>query len=535
MNPYSTETLSFRSIPYLSQRDIAYKSNADEFQDFLTHLPLLDNIPNFVKAQSDFPQERRKLLSSVLSDQYSGMEKSELLVDNLDKILDPNTFAIVTAHQPCLFTGPLYFIYKIISAIKTAHICQQLYFDYHFVPVFVIGSEDHDFEEIKFVHLFGKKYQWNSKNIGGAVGEMKLDGIGAVINDFLAPLVNTPYADKIHALLTEAYKEDYSLSQATHRLLNALFGEKGLLIIDLNDKRLKKEAIDVFKAEIESPGEIRRNIDEKQSALHELGYDKQMHAREINLFYLNENSRNRIQCENGACLAGELQFTQQELQELLLLHPERFSPNVALRPIYQQMVLPSVAYIGGGAEVAYWMELKGVFSKLEIPFPMLLRRDSALWIGKSTDRLLKQTKLEVLDSMKSEMELTNAYLSEHAEENWKLTEFRLEADDFYQRLHQLTSSLDPSIDRSVFAMKSEFQKQLGKLESKLKKAAKQKHEVAIKRIAKLKAQLFPDGKLQERHTNFFEIYSTEGQEFLDCLYSVFDPFKNAFVVIRKDN
>ncbi len=295
----------------------------------------------------------RDTLVRALRRQY---ETAGLKQPTIDALADANTYTITTGHQVCLFGGPLYFFYKIITAVNTCRRLSEMYPDKSFVPVFWMATEDHDFAEANHFYVPTGRVEWESGQ-GGAVGRMKTVGMDDVEAD-MRELLGTGYrSEELIALFHKAYAEHDTIADATRYFVHSLFGHLGVIAIDGDDRELKAAAAPMFRRELLEglAGKAMRNTNE---ALSE-HYPLQVHPRDINLFYLGDQLRERIVAEGDdhfAVLNTRLRFTREELLAELDAHPERFSPNVALRPVYQEAILPNLAYIGGGGELAYWFQ-----------------------------------------------------------------------------------------------------------------------------------------------------------------------------------
>ena len=314
---------------------------------------------------------------------------SEFSLTNIELLLNPNSFTITTGHQLCLFSGPLYVIYKLISTIKLARTLRASYPNYHFVPVFWLASEDHDFDEINHINAFGKRIQWKT-NQTGAVGKMKLSNISQVLKELEELLGEGENAQRLMSIFQSAYSSE-NLSQASRIIINELFKEDGLLILDGDDPLLKSTFVDVMKKDIIDHAFYPLLKD--QTDLLSQQYHAQAHFRKVNFFELSNQQRKRL--------------TESTSESNIQSKPERLSPNVMMRPLYQEMVLPNLAYIGGGAEVAYWMQLKTAFEAEKIPFPILVLRPSALLIRPNQFKKLNQLDLSPVDLFQSESTFTN--------------------------------------------------------------------------------------------------------------------------------
>lgn len=336
--------------------------------------PFINQFPN-LKSFGEIISERtfsgnRTELVSVLKGQYQNITSSDLLNQNIELLKNENTFTITTGHQLNIFTGPLYFIFKIVSAINLAKDLKIAFPNKNFVPVYWMATEDHDFEEINHTYLSGKKIEWKN-NVAGATGRLATKTIIQALNDYKGVLGISKNAQKLLDIVSKAYADDKTLAEATRYLANELFGEYGLIIIDADDKILKSQFIDIIEQDIIQQNSF-KNIEECSKKLAKIDIEAQVNPREINFFYLTDDLRERIVFEYGKyqVLNTEITFNEAELKKEIKENPERFSPNVVIRPLYQEVILPNLAYIGGGGELAYWLQLKSNFDFYKINFPL---------------------------------------------------------------------------------------------------------------------------------------------------------------------
>ena len=485
--------------------------------------PKPENFLEQIKLKSSFSQESRTTLVKVLNDQYSQIDKPELVQRNIESLGDSKTFTITTGHQLNIFTGPLYFVYKIVTVVNICKKLKEQHPECNFVPVYWMASEDHDFDEIASFNLFGKKYTWETEQTG-AVGRMNPQEISKVLEEL---------PEKVE-LFEKAYQEHDSLAAATRYFVNELFGKYGLIALDADESELKKQFVPFAKDDLIN----HRNIDlvEKNSvALAQQGYKTQVYPRSVNLFYLNDGIRERIIKEKGKyeVLNTELSISEEEIVAQLEQHPEKFSPNVILRPLYQEVILPNLAYIGGPAEVAYWLQLKGIFDNYQVPFPILMPRNFALVSSKSNTKKLRKLPIDLTDLFLDFKNLKDKFVRENSDTPFSLEEENQALQKLYKNIADKAVAVDKSLEGFIGAEGQKSLKGLQNIEKRLKKAEEQKLEVSINQLERLKLSLFPNGGLQERHDNLLSIYINQ-PEFIDVLIEKFDPFDYRFNVLLAD-
>ncbi|MBW3467780.1 bacillithiol biosynthesis cysteine-adding enzyme BshC [Arthrospiribacter ruber] len=508
-----------------SQLFLDYIGDKPELRQFYNLHPSLENLGKLAKGRN-FPQENREILSSVLKQQYQGIEHGALTAKQIDSLKQENTFTVTTGHQLNLFTGPLYFIYKIVSTVRLAERLNEQYPDMHFVPVYWMATEDHDFEEINYFKLDGKKYQWNSSQ-KGPVGEFLLD---ESFKDFFKTVQHF-----VPDFFREAYLNSKTLSEAVRKYVHAIFGSKGLLILDGHSEDLKRVFGPVMKDDLLQ--HQANSLCEKQTkALDELGYKSQVYPRQINLFYMGSGSRERLE-KSGTIykvLQTDLSFTEEELLEELEKHPERFSPNVVLRPLYQEMVLPNIAYLGGPAEVAYWLQLKRVFDCYKVPLPAIMPRNFAVVLNKYAQRKAEKLGLKEKDLFEDFLEWKRAFVVSNAQTDIHLTEEKEALEKLFAQVKPKISGLEKSLVNAFEAGEVRAQKILDQLANKVRKAEERKLQTGIRQRVELLDYMNPGGSPQERVENFMKFY-LEDDGFVEKLFGLFDPLDFGYMILRTEN
>ncbi len=522
--------LSYESTGYFSRIVSDYLSQSPLLKPFYQHTPDLEGIKASINTRQVFPNNRT-LLVDVLTQQYVNMELSEKLKNNLSLLAHKNTFTITTAHQPNIFTGPLYFIYKILHAVKLAEELAAEMPQYKFVPVYYMGSEDADLDELGYVNVGGQKLVWETKQTG-AVGRMKVDkGLLKLIEAIYGQAGVLPFGNEWTDLLKRCYREGTTIQQATLELVNALFGEYGLVVLEPDNAKLKS----VFHQVIEK--ELTEGFSHKAVAgtIEQLAknYKVQAGGRDLNLFYLIDDKRERIELQDSKYEVRTLglTFTQEEILQELKDHPERFSANVILRGAFQETVLPNIAFIGGGGELAYWMELKNVFEAVQIPYPVLLLRNSFLVrTGEQADKWQKLGFTDA-DLFKEELSLINTLVKRESDHQLSLARELQEAHAYYAHLRSVTDAVDKTLSEHLLSLEKKAIKRLTELEKKLLRAERLKYEVQQKQISKIKQDLFANKSLQERSDNLSLYYAANGKGWIQMILDVSTGFNQGFGVV----
>jgi len=499
-----------------------YLDGKEDLRPFYAHLPTIDSFAQVIKNK-EFSQENRDVLFEALSDQYEGIELSESSQQNLVKLRKGTTYTVTTGHQLNLFTGPLYFIYKIVSTINLASQLKERYPEYDFVPVYWMASEDHDFDEINYFKLDGNKYQWDTDQ-KGAVGDFLLDA------SFKKFLKEVSFASEV---FLKAYKSSKTLAQAVRKYVNELFAEYGLLILDGHDKKLKSLFKPLIKEDLFGHGPFQKAT-ETTAKLESLGYKGQIFPREINLFYLDKGIRERIEtlADGGFQVVNtKITFREEEMKMLIENHPERFSPNVVLRPVYQEMILPNIAYLGGPAEVIYWLQLKGVFDLLRVPYPMVLPRSFGLILDQNTCRKMDQLGWNEIDLFADTAEWKREFVKKNASVDISLAEEKATLSEIFEEKGKEASELEKTLVNAFEAGKVRSLKILDQMSTKLRKAEEKKQKTTLNRVDAIHAFTHPGGSPQERVVNMMQFYLAD-HELIPKLMEVFDPLDFKMWVLK---
>jgi bacillithiol biosynthesis cysteine-adding enzyme BshC len=526
-----TDCISYQKSGYFSKLIVDYLEQKPELKALYNRFPTLDNFRLQIaeKKQEYISNANRNTLVTALKQQYQGFDISEVTKKNISLLSDTNTFTVTTGHQLNLFTGPLYFLYKIVSTINLCKELKQAYPDYNFVPVYWMATEDHDFAEINYFHFKHAKIQWNRES-NGPVGRLSTAGLEAVFEVFAKELGLGDNANYLKSLFTNSYLKHSNLADATRYLANELFSNQGLVIIDGDDVALKQLFTPFIKQEL-----LQQTAFEKVNQTNEIlkDYTIQVNPREINLFYIEDNIRERIVLENGLYKVNQtnLAFTEKEILDLVDSNPEKFSPNVILRPLYQEVILPNLCYIGGGGEIAYWLQLKSNFEANKISFPILLVRNSVLLVTEKQSLKADKLGLSWADLFSNQQALFNQKTQEFSQFNLDFTAQKEHLKQQFAALHDMSLQTDSSFGKAVKAQEIKQLKGLENLEKRLLKAEKRQHADALERIIQLQNELFPNQSLQERRSNFSEFYVNFGHEYIQKLQDNLKPLAPNFTIL----
>ncbi len=527
-------TLPFTDTGYFSNLIQDYLAAKEALHPFYRDLPSDAAFGQQIALrQQTFDQDWRKELASTLNRQYDGFRKTPALEANLKVLAAPNSFTVVTGHQLNLFTGPLYFLYKIAHTIKLCTHLKTVYPEHNFVPVYWMATEDHDFEEISFFRLKGKHIHWN-REAKGAVGRLSTTGLEEVFQTLDKELGPGEHADTLRDLFRSAYLEHEDLASATRHLANRLFGEYGLVIVDGDDVALKKQFAPYVARDLREKISFTTTSQAAESLERAGDYHVQVNPREVNYFYLEDALRERLEEGNGGyhVVDTNLSFGKAELFDHLREHPEKFSPNVITRPLYQEVVLPNLGYVGGGGELAYWLELKPFFEAMDVPFPLLSLRNAALMVGRKDADKAKRLEVPLQDLFLDRHALVEKKVRAISDIAIDLSPLKEQLRSQFEYLYELAEKTDPSFVGAVKAQEVKQGNGVDKLEKRLLKAQKRKLDDHVRRLTELQERLFPNQGLQERQANFSEIYLELGSSLIPGLLEAFEPYPTDFTILK---
>lgn len=497
----------------------SYLSGDKKLSGFYNNTPSLEGILRQL-GEKKFCPEHRKILCQVLKNQYSHININEQVGNNIGLLEKEDTYTITTGHQLNIFTGPLYFIYKIVSVINACRQLKEAKPEANFVPVYWMATEDHDFEEIAHFRFEGIEHYWKSDQ-AGAVGRMKPEGLKAILDEIPG----------LPQCFNEAYLKHDNLADAVRYYINALFEDYGLVVINADESRLKKLFNPVIKDDLLQHS-AKKLVDGQSVALENLGYKTQVYCRDINFFYLEQGLRERIVKEGEwyKVQGTELKFTADEIIEEVDNHPEKFSPNVILRPLYQECILPNLAYCGGPSEVVYWLQLKPVFDHFKIPYPVVMPRNFAMIIPRHIKRKMAKLNIADEDIFKNKHQLQAQLVAGFAGHELDLNGKKDEILATFESIKKQAAAIDPTLAPHVEAQQTKTKNSLEVIEKKFIRAEKKNQQVKLDQLESVLQSLLPNGMPQERADNFLNFYM-EDPKFIDELIMTFDPFDFSYNIL----
>lgn len=472
-----------------------------------------------------FSKEDRSVLVSAIQSQYQDLDLTESELNSIDLLGKNTTFTITTGHQLSLIGGPQFFYTKILDVINLAKKL-SIKHEVNFVPVFWMATEDHDYEEISSVNLFGKKINCPGEN-KGPVGRIS----SSYFNDFLKE-VNSVLGDgeiyaQIKSLINSSFNTSKTLAQATRIFVRGLFADKGLVIVDGDDTQLKNRARNIFESELCNKvafHSVSAQIEKLQ------GYKIQVNPREINLFYMEDSIRQRILKNDFgySTVDNNYNWTNSEMKELISASPDKISPNVLIRPLYQEVVLPNVAYMGGAGEIAYWLELEGMFKAFNVDFPIPIVRTSYFSASNKSICWLKELGVEFSDLFGNNDLLRNNVALKISDVEINFQEEENGLNELYAKLLEKALKIDSNLEKVILGEKKRAISALNNVEKRFVNAEKKKHEQTLNKLDNSIQKLFPNGSPMERVDSFIPLLANPNFEFIP----VMDVFKGEICLIE---
>ncbi len=507
----------------------------DSLKEFIQDSFSIETFKNQIQLKKEnYTLENRIVLARHLKEKYITIENNSKALNQINLLENENSFTVTTGHQLNIFTGPIYIIYKILHIIKLTKELKEKYPNYNFIPVFWMASEDHDFEEIKSTQLFNQKIEWNTPQ-NGAVGNFKLENWSELLEQFKSFFGNVDSNEILQII--DAYNGK-NLSEATFNLIHKLFHNYNLLIIDANNKTLKSLFKSTLIKEITEQFSFKA-VQKTNKKLSERNLKSQANSREINLFHLNNNSRIRIEstADNKFKIDENKLLSKEEILDLIESSPEEFSPNVILRPLYQETILPNLCYVGGGGEIAYWLQLKEVFNQAGISFPLIQVRNSIQIIDNGSIKKLKKLNISEIELITQEKNvLKNQLLEVTSNHDLSFSELDEKLMQLISSMKKEVTHIDSNLSSYAEAESTKLLKQIENFKKKLIKTEKDKHDIVLNAIDSLFEKLFPNNGLQERSMNFFNICKKgKVYDFIDELYELISPFEQDLIILTENN
>ena len=527
---------SYNSIPGFQNLFLDYLYDFEKVDQFYQY-DFRDTgaYPRILEAVCSKKRNHITELPGILTRQYDGFLSSERTQENINKLGKKNTVVIITGQQLGIFGGPLYAVYKTLTAIKLAEQLNDVFADYNFVPVFWLAGDDHDLEEVSGLHVFDTNNQPSSLYFGTKeaeaeeetinrkqVGTLPLgDIVSPFIDAFKSQLRTTDFTDELVTLLTQCYQSTDTFASSFRKLWFNLFDQYGLVILDPQDPEIKKIMKPVYAYEAEH---FRRHSEAliMQSAELEEIYHAQVKVRPINLFMLHQGERFLVEPneENYRLRRKKVHFTKEELMKLIDEHPERFSGNALLRPVSQDFLLPTFAYIAGPAEISYYAQIKPLYESFGVPMPLVYPRVSMTLLEKGVQNFLSKYDFSIYDVFVSPERFKEKYIGTVTDLDLnQISESSVMGiQDVFKNLEKVFSQLDPGLSDAVNKQSGKAEGLVKELFKKATDAQKKKHEVVSRQAEKAIHAVMPLGELQERTINYFYFVNKYGPGLMRLLY-----------------
>ena len=481
-----------------------------------------------INKNQEYSSKIRTVVHQSFLKQYAGFELTEKEAANIDLFSKEATSTVTTGHQLMLLGGSMFFYTKIIDVIKLAK--QLSTVENPVLPIFWLASEDHDYQEISSINLFGKKISCPGEN-KGPVGRIPKAHFVSFLQDINNILGEGEDFFRIKEIINKAFSLGENLSQITRLFVRELFKEEGLLILDADAKELKGLFTEILQKELFQKLTIKSS--EKHISLLKSKYKIQVNPRDINLFFIENKLRKRIIKTNEGFTTPDkfLSWTNQEMQDLINCSPEKISPNVLLRPLYQELLLPNLAYVGGASEIAYWLELKPVFNAFKVNFPLPLVRNpyfvmsekNAEWLDKN--KISFQTLFKNIDNQVNELtkSLSSDLLS--FQEDFEFLK------EFFLRLKLKGVKINSQLEKVVIGEEKRANSALKNLEKRFVNAEKKNFEQELMKLKNIVNKLFPSGRPMERVDSFINFISKDYTSFSHQLEGAPSLFEQKIIFI----
>lgn len=504
-----------------------YLNRDEALKEFYSFPPNLTGLEDAANSRKDFPIDRTLLVSVLAKQAAQSNYSSELTASQIDRLSSEDVFTVTTGHQCCLFGGPMYFVYKILSVIKLAQTAQDN--GINAVPIFWMATEDHDFEEINHCWIHDNKLVWKS-NQTGAVGRFDLSELESTIGDLKGQFKYQESKQKLISEIQNIYNSTKTLSEATRDLCYYLFSDLGIVVLDADDAQLKAVFNSSIKKELQESISF-EPVTETSLKLKSMKLTTQVNPREINLFWMKDGERVRIErTETGFKSADDkLEWNTDQLLSMVDTEPNSFSPNVILRPVYQEQILPNLAYVGGPGELSYALQLKTMFKSHGTFFPMLVLRDMALIIETTTVQKLDKLGVSLEDFKKDYHELENKIARNHGSHESLVDNPEKTIEQLLEKIQDDLKGFDQTLAQSAETEKKRIIKRLEVLKKKVLKADKRQHQAELEKLRTVADEIFPDGTPQERKVNWLSFFHSK-DTWVNTMLDSFDPFEGTMKV-----
>ena len=516
---------SFRQLPF-SNLFNTYIENFEALSDFYSINPFDDQeVTN--KANSISGYDNRVQVVEALKEFHTELGIQEEQIPQLEKFSNQDSLVFVTGQQLGIYGGPLFTVYKTITTIILARKWEEK-LGRPVVPVFWLADEDHDFDEIASVGIPGYE-DFNNIRIeqegkGKPVSDEKFTPALSDLNESLKELLpETDFSEALWTQLTDSFADGKTYVQAFAQLMSAWFSKHGVLFVGSNFKPLKEILKDTIKTSITNRKEIHETLVSQSDAIAQQ-FHSQVVVGNTNLFYIDDTgARQKMDEVDGVWKVAGMSFSEEKLLQIVEKHPERFSPNVFLRPVMQDKLLPTVGYVAGPGELAYYGQMKMYYEKFEMEMPAIVPRLSITLIESGIERIMEKLPFPMCQYNMRIEDLERAYIeqSDSHDIDRVFTTWAESIKSSSESVLNLIDDIDPTLVKTSAKIISGFENEINKLKGRVFRSLKQQEETQLKRIAKIQSQVFPNG-LQERSVSPIYFMNKHGITLWDEVLEYFE-------------
>jgi len=538
--------INFSDIPGHQNLFLDYMYEFEKVSDYFRYNFRDTENYNSIFSKISKSRNRNSNLPKYILQQYEGFDISEITRENINSLNKDNSLAVVTGQQLGIFGGPLYTIYKTITTIKLSSDLNKKYPQFNFIPVFWMEGDDHDFNEVNNFQIFDNRNElYNISYDDGIESDVNRGSVGSiqfgsqienVFSKLDEALRDSDFKEDLVGSLRSVYEEGKSFSDSFREILISLFDQQGLVLFSPQPEAIKNLLSPLFEREIT---EYRSHTDSVLTRSVELedAYHAQVKIKPINLFFSNKDGRYPIDPnDDGFKLRGKrISYTKEELLEKVKIEPEKFSPNVLLRPICQDYLLPTAFYVAGPSEISYFAQIDPLYELFNIEPPIVYPRMSASIIEKNVQSILEKYQLDVTDCFRTEKQLNQKVLSVYSDINLKslFSDKSSEIENIFSELKEVIISLDNSLESATDKTLERIIQSVKNLQSKSESAHERKHETIVRQLSKLRTNLYPSQSLQERELSIIHFQNKYGNDILKWIYEELsmDKFEHQILFI----
>lgn len=520
--------IPYTRVPHSSALFTDYLYHFDRISQFFSGSPFASRSFASVAQQVGNLKFARREMAEILTRQNRAFGGGDLTLANIKKLSEEGTFAVVTGQQVGLFGGPAFTLFKALSTARLARSLSEQ--GIPSVPVFWLATEDHDLEEVAESATLDDEYNLrvlrdsgNRPSPRSPVGRVRhTEQVSAAISELEALLPEGEPRSKLVQDLRESYVPGRTWGESFAKFLTRLFSRWGVILLDPLDEEVHRLSSGLYQKAIQNAAELRAGVLETSHALVQRGYHAQVHVTEDSTLVFVERQGDRValhQRDGKFLLDGSEAISLTQLQALLAERPLDFSPNVLLRPLVQDTLLPTVTYVAGPSELAYLGQAQSLYEAVGRPQPVVFPRAAFTLVDSRTERLMDKYKLELDDVWKGEEHLSHKVAATGFAEGWseRFTQSERDLEKLLDRLHADIEKLDPTLLDTLEHTKEKMKYQMERLGGKLTRAALSRSDLLLRHVQSLMRFLMPHKDLQERRVGGIYFLGRAGHELLDHL------------------